>query len=567
MESAVVRETETPARPRNQGEGSEHESRLLEKASPSGPGAISISVVRAAKKGGIAERDPGSRGLGEWLGEPDDERLSQPPRGHVYPLLIMHLAIAQVTVSLTSLGAVKRTFALLAQYWALPTPSFSSIRRWVLRVGLYELQREREYRTDWIYILDLTIELGRAKCLVILGIPRERWEPIVQAGNRGLVHSDMTVLTLEILQSSTGVVIEQALRRLSERVGVPVQILSDHGSDVKKGIERYLDDHPQVHYTYDVTHWLACQLKAELATDERYQAFVQQCHRCRAQLQQTELAGLMPPSQRTKARYFNVERLVNWGQQLGRYQQANDFSQLSPAFTLDAQALESLAPCLPADIHTQLTSLQGHTYANQDAFSQALRQHLGAADFEAQAALLYEASGVGRRRFFQKLGWLQDYQADLDSYAQMVALTQRLERQLKQHGIHHQALSHFIDSTPDQPLSPRLQAFAEKIHNYLVAEGAHIPAEQPLLATSDIIESIFGKYKLFSAKSCLKEIGPMILTLPLCTVQLTTTLVQNAMESVRGIDVDQWLHETLGPSSLAKRKLMFQSTSQDTEVA
>ena len=59
----------------------------------------------------------------------------------------------------------------------------------------------------------------------------------------------------------------------------------------------------------------------------------------------------------------------------------------------------------------------------------------------------------------------------------------------------------------------------------------------------------------------------MILTLPLCTVQLTTTLVQNAMEAVRGIDVEQWLNETLGPSSLAKRKLMFQSSSEETEVA
>lgn len=479
----------------------------------------------------------------------------------------MQLAVSQVMGALTSFGGVQRTFALLSEYWALPTPSFSSIRRWVLRVGLYELQRQREYRADWIFILDLTIELGTTKCLVILGIPQAQWHPIALAGERGLQHHDVTVLSLELLHASTGETIQQALNQLSERLGEPVQILSDHGSDVKKGIELYLSDHPQVIYTYDVTHWLALQLKAELATDERYQAFVQRCHQCRAQLQQTALAGLMPPNQRTKARYFNVERLVHWGQQICHYQQANDFSLLSPVFTLDAQALETLAPQLAPHLHTQLTQLRGHTYETQADFDEALRQHLGAPDFDAQAALIYPATSVGRRRFFQKLGWVQDYQADLNTYAQMVELAHRLERQLKPQGIQTEALTTFVEATPVQTLSVRLQNFSDNIHRYLAEEAAKVPKGKVLLATSDIIESIFGKYKLFSARSCLKEIGPMILTLPLCTVQLTTTFVKQAMETVRGMDVEQWLQNRLGQSALSKRKLMFQPPGEDTEVA
>ncbi|MEH2436852.1 MAG: hypothetical protein V7K25_21870 [Nostoc sp.] len=50
------------------------------------------------------------------------------------------------------------------------TPSFSSVRNWLGKSGLYELQREKEYRNDWVFIIDLTVELGKQKCLVILGV-------------------------------------------------------------------------------------------------------------------------------------------------------------------------------------------------------------------------------------------------------------------------------------------------------------------------------------------------------------------------------------------------------------
>ena len=49
-------------------------------------------------------------------------------------------------------------------------PSYSVIRQWLGKIGLYELQRQKEKRNDWISIIDLTIELGTEKCLVILGI-------------------------------------------------------------------------------------------------------------------------------------------------------------------------------------------------------------------------------------------------------------------------------------------------------------------------------------------------------------------------------------------------------------
>ena len=70
----------------------------------------------------------------------------------------------------------------------------------------------------------------------------------------------------------------------------------------------YQKDYPNVIYTYDVTHAMSNLLKQQLSQDETYQNFLGGCHKCRLKLQQTELAFLAPPSQRSQCHCFNVER-------------------------------------------------------------------------------------------------------------------------------------------------------------------------------------------------------------------------------------------------------------------
>jgi hypothetical protein len=57
------------------------------------------------------------------------------------------------------------------------------------------------------------------------------------------------------------------------------------------------------------------------------------------------------------------------------------------------------------------------------------------------------------------------------------------------------------------------------------------------LATSDVSESIFGKYKNISSKSPIKQIGQMVLNISLCTMNLATSVIKQALENVRYVDL------------------------------
>lgn len=245
--------------------------------------------------------------------EVDAESEELNAQGHHYSIKTIQKSLDLMINCGISFRGIEKVFDLFRDLDSQKTPSFSSIRKWLGRIGIYELTREKERRDDWIFIVDFTLELGKQKALVILGIPQDNFVEIVANNKKGLSHEDVEVLAIEIMNSTRGELIEKALDRVSEKVGTPIQIVADNSSDLARGIKLYSQKHPSLIYTHDVTHGMALLLKYQLDSDDRYQSFIQKCTVCRQRLQQTELYFLAPPAQRSQCRYFNIERLTDWG--------------------------------------------------------------------------------------------------------------------------------------------------------------------------------------------------------------------------------------------------------------
>ena len=387
-----------------------------------------------------------------------------------------------------------------------PGPSFTCIRKWLARIGVYELTKEKQYRDDWIFIVDFTLELGKQKALVVLGVSQEYLNEQVLPQKGVLSHQDMEVLALEIMNSTKGEIILNKLEKISKQVGVPVQIVADHGSDLARGIKLYQQNHPQIIYTHDVTHGMALILKSRLNKNDRYQSFVKECNLCRQRLQQTQLSFLSPPTQRSQCRYFNVERLTNWGIKL-----LNSEKQTLIQLTEDIDA------CVIED------------------------------------------------KIIEKLSWLEDYQADLKQWNQMVKMTRSVETKLKQSGLNYQSRE-YIEKNQFDFVNNSLVDFQQQILDYVSNQCEQIKNEKSFLATSDVIESLFGKYKQFSARCPLKEMGQMLLTICLSTMKLTKVEEKKALETISFADVEQWLGEVFGKSMLSKRKSLFSVKIEDTKT-
>ncbi len=174
-------------------------------------------------------------------------------KGHHYSVEVIKLSIEKIMVCGNSLRGVEKNWELEPNNQEKSYPSYSIIREWLIRVGLYELSREKEKREDWLLIIDLSIELGKEKCLVILGVSQEYYIQEVVANQRALNHQDVEVLEIEIMTSTKGELINEAIEKTIKKVGKPLQIVSDHGSDLLAGIKLYLEKNPEVIHTYDIT--------------------------------------------------------------------------------------------------------------------------------------------------------------------------------------------------------------------------------------------------------------------------------------------------------------------------
>ena len=75
------------------------------------------------------------------------------------------------------------------------------------------------------------------------------------------------------------------------------------------------------------------------------------------------------------------------------------------------------------------------------------------------------------------------------------------------------------------------------------------------LSTSDVIESLFGKFKVFVKG--FTEIGKWALTIPAFLGDITPQNIKPALESTCQKDVDNWIDESIGQSSLSKRMKAF----------
>ena len=231
-------------------------------------------------------------------------------RGQQYAVGVVHWFVALVLDCGASLRCAAAALGSIGTASGRDdlTPDRSTGRLWLLRLGLAALLRPKVIADDWAWMIDHSIQVGPCKCLVILGI---RLGELPE--NRALGHRDLEPIALVPMISSTQPAVAACLEEAARRTGVPRVILDDHGADLHGGVEIFRAGHPGTVEVYDITHKAACLLKARLEGDERWKAYSTELGQAKFRVQQTELAGLVPPSQRSKARFMNVGKLVDWG--------------------------------------------------------------------------------------------------------------------------------------------------------------------------------------------------------------------------------------------------------------
>ncbi len=370
-------------------------------------------------------------------------------------------------------------------------PHWTTGRLWLLRLGHAMLTAPKEKAADWAWVIDHSVQIGQEKCLVILGIRLVELPPVGEC----LAHEDMELIALVPRKSWTRKEVDEQLEAATAQTGVPRVIVDDHGVDVNGGVNMFQERHPDTVEIYDAKHKAACVLKHRLEKDPRWQTFQQRIGQTRCAIQQTELACLVPPAPKPKARFMNLQPMLDWAEKV-----------LAVLRHPPAQL-----PCV-----------------------------------------------VTPERLQEKLGWLVEFRLDIQQWSQWQQALNVMVEFVNRHGIYAGAADDLRQQLPlDNALSDT-RSLGEELIAFVESQAARTRPGERLPGSTEVLESCFGRFKELEKQQSRGGFTSLLLAFGSLLIKKSKEQVDRAMRCSRTPDVRRWCREHLGQTVFSQRKLMFQ---------
>ena len=347
-------------------------------------------------------------------------------------------------------------------------------------------------------MVDHSIQMGNMKVLVIAGILQEHLPPVGQA----LILRDLEPLAVIPVTTSNGTVVNEQLQDLASRIGTPRAILADQGSDLKSGMRTFCETHHETVRIFDIKHKSATLLKKYFNETNDWADFIAQAASCKRELQQSNLAVLAPPNQRSKSRYMNADILTEWATRNLRLLRKRDSS------------LKKLGLC--------------------------------------------------REDVMRGLGWLKTYRPFIKDWAAAVKIGDQATNTIRSVG-YYQGVTNKVKRDLRGlcvgPLSRRMRC---DILAFIGEQEAHAKLEpnERLPGSTEAIESLFGKYKYIEGDHSSQGFTSLLLVVAAVLGETTSNVVHAAMTHVKTLDVSDWVSRNIGRTLGSMRRQLKQATAE-----
>lgn len=380
-------------------------------------------------------------------------------------------------------------------------PSHTAIRDWILQVGYYKLTTIQKSR-DWVSMIDLSIQIGAKKCLLILGV-----RACALSKGKALTFEDVHVLHMELLEKTSGPIIYEALKRSEAKVGSYSQFCHDQGSDIIAGTRLYTQEvlsteGRRIPITHDIAHKVA-NLLAVKAEELGWVEFAQKATQLKQKLQFTKWAVFCPPNQRSKARYMNLDELVAWAKKILAY--------LNKA--MDEQK-------------------------------------------QTNAGRLFEKkSKLTLQQLLDQFDWIRSYEPMIQEMDELLLIGKIARQKIRIGGLHRKTVDELEKELYGLKMGERASQFAGSIIDFVSDQTKDL--EQVALGSTEIIESSFGKMKQLMDEDTKDGFTPFILSLAACLGKLDLETVRNALRTCNKQQVKEWAAAHIGETLYSQRRRLF----------
>jgi len=354
---------------------------------------------------------------------------------------------------------------------------------------MYKLKYLESLPNYWTAIIDASIKWGDRKLLVVLRVPTH----IMNGRSKALELKDVEVVGLYVKKIINGEIISELLQSLFSELGNPIQILSDGGSDIAKGVRLLLESSTFNGFqALDIGHFCANLLKKKYLNSSQFKEFISFTAHIGAKLRQTVAAWMAPNKLRVKGRFQGISDLAKWAQKAFEY-------------------------------------CDKHLSSCDDATKKLIQKN-----FKGYRFLLHFA-----KSFFQ----------DTQIINQVLQL-------IKNKGLSQNTFDQSLSILSELPVDSSIrQGIENYLWNHLELFRQHQISDA--LISSDIIECLFGKIKYLIEKSPTKDFNKLVLLLPALVGELTEENISRAQKIIKIKDIKEWEEQNIGDTILKQKRREF----------
>jgi hypothetical protein len=434
-------------------------------------------------------------------------RANERAQNYSYSGAAIRLTLLLITCAAISIRAAAKVMGVHSAFFDIPVPSYTIISEWAKKVGFYVYYLPKDKSVERIWIVDFSIQIGQDKLMLVLGIDTSKirnYRKYMKGKITGeknklkICFQDVEVLHMVVLKSTVYEITLKELEAVTKKCGLPLFILSDEGSDLAKGVRIFIENNPGIKHLHDISHKLSNILKSILEKNVKWKEFCEVVTHIKQKLKLSDIAEICPPKFRQKVRYLNVRDPIAWAVIMLNMDLKNLSAQQKIKF--NEYVKKPLKP-FKEDI------LQWKAYVDFITFVETEIKH----------------NGLTRGNEFEEIK----------------STSEILANYLKDQGISKTGILY------------------DQIFEFVKSQEAKLSLGESMIASSDIIESMFGKWKSMVSEDSMAGITDMILLLPLLTVKLTDKLVIKALEDTPIKKIENWKKENLGTTMYAKRRAIL----------
>ena len=162
---------------------------------------------------------------------------------------------------------------------------------------------------------------------------------------------------------------------------------------------------------------------------------------------------------------------------------------------------------------------------------------------------------VDRKLVKKKLGRVRRYRRQLAQWPELLAVAQASERYVRQQGYHRKAADELREKLVPLVSFRRSRRLQEAVLQFVLEQRSQADPGERLIGSSEVLESIIGKYKRLQGMHSKGGMTAMLLSIGAIVCHQTVDTVARALERVKTVEVGQWLRQQLGITIQAQRKI------------